>query len=113
MNVLLIQPYHCDLIHSISLPLGPISIATHLKQHGFNVKICDLAVKKISLKKFCRDFRPDVVGLSFPSVKAIDAMLKTSRFFRKMNVPIVWGGSFVDVGDTKHFFDTGLVDIIS
>ena len=113
MNVLLIQPYHCDLIHSISLPLGPISIATYLKQHGVNVKICDLAVKKTSLASVCRDFRPDVVGLSFPSVKAIDAMVKTSRFFRKMNIPIVWGGSFVDVGGTQHFFDTGLVDIIS
>ena len=113
MNVLLIQPYHCDLIHSISLPLGPISIATYLKQNGVNVKICDLAVKKTSLKTVCRDFRPDVVGLSFPSVKAIDAILRTSRFFRKMNVPIVWGGSFIDVGSTKHFFDTGLVDIIS
>ena len=113
INVLLIQPYHCDLIHTVSLPLGPISIASYLKQHNVNVKICDLAVKKTSLKAVCRDFKPDIVGISFPSVKAIDCIVKTSRFFRKMNVPIVWGGSFVDVGETKHFFDTGLVDIVS
>ena len=113
MNVLLIQPYHCDLIHSISLPLGPISIATYLGENGVNVKICDMAVKKTSIKKVFESFKPDIVGISFPSVKAIDAVVEVSRFFRKKGVPIVWGGSFCDVGDTKIFFDTGLVDMVS
>ncbi len=113
MNVLLIQPYHCDLIHSISLPLGPISIASYLESNGVNVKICDLAVRKTSFKKICADYQPDIVGISFPSVKAIDALIAVSRFFRKANVPIVWGGSFCDVGDAQVFFNTGLVDIIS
>ncbi len=113
MNVLLIQPYHCDLIHSISLPLGPLSIATYLENNGVNVKICDLAVKKTSIRAVYNEFHPDIVGISFPSVKAIDAVVKVSRFFKKAGVPVVWGGSFCDVGSTELFFDTGLVDIIS
>ncbi len=113
MNVLLIQPYHCDLIHSSSLPLGPISIATYLEQNGINVQICDLAVKRTSLKKVLGTFAPDIVGISFPSVKAIDAVVAVSRFFRRAGVPVVWGGSFCDVGSTEVFFGTGLVDIIS
>ena len=113
MDVLLIQPYHCDLIHSISLPLGPISIASYLQNNGINVRICDLAVKRNSLNAVYKEFHPDIVGISFPSVKAIDSVIKASRFFHKCGVPVVWGGSFCDVGNTEVFFDTGLVDIIS
>ncbi len=113
MNVLLIMPYHCDLIHSVSLPLGIISIASYLEKFGVNVKICDFSIKRISLKQVYESFRPDIVGLSFPSMKAIDGILKISSFFRKKDIPIVWGGQFCDVAGSQHFFDTGLVDIIS
>ncbi|MBQ6421583.1 MAG: B12-binding domain-containing radical SAM protein [Clostridia bacterium] len=113
MNVLLIMPYHCDLIHAVSLPLGILSIASYLEKHGVNVKIHDFSVHKASPKNVYPDFKPDIVGLSFPSCKAIDGMVKISKYYRKTGVPIVWGGSFCDVADTQHFFDTGLVDIIS
>ncbi len=113
MNVLLIMPYHCDLIHTVSLPLGILSIASYLEQNGVNVRICDFSVKKTSVKHICDDFRPDIVGLSFPSVKAIDGVVRISRYFRRRGVPIVWGGPFCDVANTQHLFDTGLVDVIS
>ena len=113
MNVLLIMPYHCDLIHTVSLPLGILSIASYLEKYGVNVKICDFSVKRLSVEKACADFTPDIVGLSFPSVKAIDGVVKISKYFRKKNIPVVWGGSFCDVANTQHFFDTGLVDIVS
>ncbi len=112
-KVLLIMPYHCDLIHAISLPLGILSIGSYLKQHGYEVKIVDFSVRRTSAKKVWASFQPDIVGISFPSVKAIDGILQISRFFRDKQVPIVWGGSFVDVGVLRHFFNTGLVDILS
>lgn len=113
LNVLLIMPYHCDLIHAVSLPLGILSIASYLEKFGINVKICDFSVKKISAKKVYDEFKPDIVGLSFPSMKAIDGIVNISKFFRKKNIPIVWGGPFVDISETQHLFDTGLVDIVS
>lgn len=113
MKILLIMPYHCDLIHTVSLPLGILSIASYLEQNGHQVTIADFSVKKLSLKKVYEENTPDVVGISFPSVKAIDGVLYISKFFKKKKIPVVWGGSFIDVGLTEHFFDTGLVDIIS
>lgn len=113
MKILLIMPYHTDLIHTVSLPLGILSIASYLKQNGYEVRICDLSVKKQSVAKVCDDFKPDIAGVSFPSCKAIDGIVNVSKILRKKNIPVVWGGSFSDVGDARHFFDTGLVDIVS
>ena len=114
MNVLLIMPYHNDLIHSVSLPLGIMSIGTYLQNHGVNVKICDFSIKKHTVKQICKSFTPDIVGFSFPSAKAVDGIINISRDVRKLlDVPIVWGGQFVDVGIAETFFETGLVDILS
>ncbi|MCR5040747.1 MAG: B12-binding domain-containing radical SAM protein [Clostridia bacterium] len=113
MKVLLIMPYHTDLIHAVSLPLGILSIASYLERFGYDVKLVDFSVRRESAKKVYEDFRPDIVGLSFPSVKAIDGIVRISKVFKKNNVPVVWGGSFIDVGEIKHFFDTGLVDVLS
>lgn len=107
------MPYHTDLIHSVSLPLGILSIGTYLEKHGYEVKICDLSVKKQSPEKVCDDFKPDIAGISFPSCKAIDGIKDVSRILKKRNIPVVWGGSFCDVAQTRHFFGTGLVDVIS
>lgn len=113
MNILLIMPSQTDLIHSESLPLGIMSIAAYLRKYGYNTKICDLAVEKVSLKKICNDFHPDIVGLSFPAAKAIDGLLSVSKFFRKTDIPIVWGGPFCDVILPEHLFADDLVDVVS
>lgn len=113
MKILLIMPCMTDLIHSESLPLGIMSIAVYLEKFGYETKICDLAVKKTSLKKVYEEFCPDIVGLSFPASKAIDGILSSSRFFRDKNIPIVWGGPFVDSAKPELLFETGLVDVVS
>lgn len=113
MNVLLIMPYHNDLIHSVSLPLGIMSIGTYLKANGINIKICDFSIKRNTVKNALKDFKPDIVGLSFPSAKSVDGIMNISRELRKLNVPIVWGGQFVDMGVAETFFKSGLVDILS
>ena len=113
MRVLLIMPVNCDVIHSVSLPLGILSIATYLKEAGVEVEICDMAIKRVSLSKVLKRYQPDIVGLSFASTKSIDAMINVSRKLRKYNIPIVWGGPFCDLAATEHHFGTGLVDIIS
>ena len=77
------------------------------------MRIADFSVRRTSVKKVYESFRPDIVGLSFPSVKAIDGIVRISKYFKKKNVPVVWGGSFVDVGEIQHFFQTGYVDILS
>lgn len=113
MKVLLIMPVNCDVIHSESLPLGILSIASYLEQHGVETRICDFAIKRQSLNKVLDSFHPDIVGISVASIKAIDGTLDISRKLRKRKIPIVWGGPFCDGTVTQHIFDTGLVDILS
>ena len=79
MNVLLIMPYHNNLVHAITLPLGIISIGTYLQNHGINVKICDFSAKRLSIKDCCKDFQPDIVGISFPFAKSIDGVIHISK----------------------------------
>lgn len=107
------MPYHCDLIHAVSLPLGILSIGSYLQAKGHEVKLCDTAVAKENIEKVFDDFSPDIVGITFPSYKSIDGVKRISKLLRKKGVPIVWGGPFCDIADSQIMFNSGLVDIIS
>lgn len=113
MKVLFIMPYNCDLIHAVSLPLGLISIATYLKENGYDVKICDLSVSHAKIEKVFDEYKPDIVGISLASVKHIDGAVDVTKKLHKKGVPIVWGGTFCDVCDPQIVFDGADVDYLS
>lgn len=113
MKILLIMPYNCDLIHAVSLPLGLISIGTNLKEHGYEVKICDLSVSHVKIEKVFDEFSPDIIGVSLSSVKHLDGAINVSKKLRKRGVPIVWGGTFCDMADTDILLSCKSVDCIS
>lgn len=113
MKALFVMPYNCDLIHAVSLPLGLISIATYLKENGYDVKICDLSVSHVKIEKVFDEYKPDIVGISLASVKHIDGAVDVTKKLHKKGVPIVWGGTFCDVCDPQIVFDGADVDYLS
>ncbi len=113
MKVLLINPTNSDLLHAVSAPVGLISIATYLKKDGHQVRIVDLSVSHVSLRKVVREFNPDLCGVSVRSAKSVAFAVTVSKKVHKMGVPVVWGGPFCDQAPLNHFFDSGFIDVLS
>lgn len=115
MKVLLFSPANSDLISSVSIPLGLVSIATYLKKHGNEVRIVDFAVEKISVEKVLKEFQPDICGVSVRSSKSVCFSLDISKKIRrfKKKIPIVWGGPFCYNAPVEQFFKEKVIDIIS
>ncbi len=113
MKALFVMPYNCDLIHAVSLPIGLISIATYLKENGYDVKICDLSVSHSKIEKVFDEYKPDIVGISLSSVKHIDGAVSVTQKLHNKGVPIVWGGTFCDVCDPQIVFEGADVDYLS
>ncbi len=112
MRILLIMPYHCDMIHAVSLPLGIMSIGSYLEQHGHTVEICDAAVERVNVSRVFDRFKPDIIGLSFPSAKSVNGIFNISKKLRGKGVPIVWGGPFCDISEPAILLGSGVVDYL-
>ena len=97
MNVLLVQPNCCFQTLPQSAPLGLLSIAAYIKQHGFQVRVYDRNVEKISFEKVMRVFRPDAVGVAVTSVTHIKDGVAVSHRFRRDGIPVIWGGHMASV----------------
>ena len=113
MKILLVVPAKCDLIHSVSLPLGLISIGTYLKEYGHEVKLIDPCVTHVSISKTLKDFQPDIIGLSIRSQKQILSAVSISKKAHKMGIPVVWGGPICNIAPIEHFFAEEYIDILS
>ena len=84
MNVLIIIP-HSDFVPT--LPLGPLSIASHLNSHGHTARICDCLLNKNEYKKYLTaETRPDLVAISLMSYSG----WSTRGFFRVPSVPLAF-----------------------
>lgn len=113
MKILLISPSNSDIIHAVSVPLGLVSIGTYLKQAGHEVKILDMSVSHQSIKSVFNEFKPDLSGVSVRSPKSVLFALKVSKKLKAFGIPVVWGGSFCDGAPPEHFFNTGVIDVLS
>lgn len=96
MKILLISPTNSDLLHAVSVPVGLISIGTYLKQAGHEVKIIDLSVSHLSVKKVVKEFKPNICGVSVRSSKSVSFAVDVSKKVHRLGVPVVWGGPFCD-----------------
>jgi len=92
MKVLLVNPQPKNYFKSPTCPLGILSIATYLNQRNHIVRIVDGAVEKY-YKKTIVEFKPDVVGVSVISNKAIKDAITVSEAAHAENIPVVWGGA--------------------
>lgn len=113
MKVLLINPAPVFYTGSVSTsaPLGLLSIATFLRQHGHTVILYDRTVKHRSAKKVIEEFKPDVVGVSFFAFKGVNDSIRISAYCRRKGVPVVWGGQMASVL-VDYVLETGVVDYI-
>ncbi|MBQ7639235.1 MAG: B12-binding domain-containing radical SAM protein [Clostridia bacterium] len=112
MNVLLVNP-HTDMSNrAITLPLGLLSIASYLGAHGHKVRLYDRSVESVSLDEVNASFRADIVGVSLISYKTLDDSVFVSEYYKRLGVPVVWGGPMASALP-RAVFANDCVDAIS
>lgn len=92
MNILFINPFIEGYSRSVTTPLGLLSIASFLEKNGYEVRLYDRTVEKISLKKVLAEFAPDVAGVSLISYKSFNDALRVSEQIKALGIPVIWGG---------------------
>ncbi len=112
MRILLINPLAQFNYKAPITPLGLLSIATVLKEHGHTVKFINRCFDKTRLESILVSFSPDICGVSFVSSRSISDGLKVSKIIRKHGLPIVWGGPAASA-NYRAALDTGLCDFVS
>jgi len=111
MKVLLInsEPFHVE--QKPAIPLGLLSIATYLTQHGHNVQIYDRVIEGGNIKKHLISFSPDIVGISAIGIKSFPDAIKVSKAVKKKRIPVVWGGQISSLLP-EIVLKTGVVDYV-
>ena len=92
MKILLISAGSYYVMQKTVIPLGLLSIATHLKNNGHTVKIVDRSVENIRIEKILNSFEPDIVGISSLTFGSFNDALKVSGLVKEQDIPVVWGG---------------------
>jgi radical SAM superfamily enzyme YgiQ (UPF0313 family) len=112
LKVLLINPkISMNWSRTPTCPLGLLSIASFLIHAGHTVKIFDNMVESKSIKRYIRSFDPDIVGLSVISPMASADAVNISKYVKKLNKPVVWGGHITSALPELCFRE-GCVDYI-
>ena len=112
MKVLFINPSVGYYTRALSNPLGLLSIATHIKNNGHEVKLEDRCVHKVNINKLLDSFKPDIVGVSLMSSRGLIDAEKISKAARAKGIPVVWGGQMPSL-QMEQVLDLDLVDYIS
>lgn len=94
MKVLFVVPQTQFNYKAPWTPLGTISIATYVKQHGHTVRFIDRSFDKKDFKDHLAEFSPDAVCISVISPRVAKDSLKLSTICREHDIPIIWGGFF-------------------
>ncbi|HOU10290.1 MAG TPA: radical SAM protein [Clostridiales bacterium] len=92
MKVLLVNAATDNVTQKPVIPLGLLSIATCLAEHGHTVRIFDRTVERGGRGKYLRSFAPDIVGISAITFGSFPDAMKLTARWRKAGVPVVWGG---------------------
>ena len=93
MNVLLINPSTGYYNRALFNPLGLVSIGSHLRRLGNNVKLVDDCVEKTNINKLLDEFKPDILGVSLMSSRGLKDALRVSKAAHKRGIPVAWGGA--------------------
>lgn len=92
MKVLLINADAIHVEQKAAIPLGLLSIAAYLDNHGHTVEIYDRVVESVSLRKRLKRFNPDIAGISAIGIESFQDAVRVSKALNKRNIPVVWGG---------------------
>jgi len=111
MRVLLINAGSFYVMQKTVIPLGLLSIATHLTKNGHTVKIVDRAIEGGNVKKYLETFSPEIVGISSLTFGSFPDGIKLSKIIKKKNIPVVWGGQIPSMVP-EIVLKSGVVDFV-
>ena len=112
MKVLFINPAVGYYTRALSNPLGLLSIATYIKNNGFQVRLEDRCIKKTNIKKLLDEYQPDIIGVSLMSSRGILDAAKVSKAAKKKGIPVVWGGQMPSM-QIEEVLANDFVDYVS
>ncbi len=112
MKVMLINPATEKYTHCICTPLGLLSIATHLNNHGHNAMLLERTVRTTDFNAELDSFQPDVIGVSVYSLKSFNDAIFVSKVAKQRGILVVWGGAFISASP-QMTLDLGCIDYIS
>lgn len=92
MKVLFVNPSAERCVDTFMTPLGILSIASYVEQFGHTAKVYDREVRRGSFTKFLQADKPDIVGVSVISGKAVKDAMKVTAAAKALGIPVVWGG---------------------
>ncbi|NLO45741.1 MAG: radical SAM protein [Clostridiales bacterium] len=95
MRILIISPKIGTIQRQTIIPLGMLSVATHLKNCGHTVTVCDRIVDKRKIGDLLRNFKPDFVGVSMMYVRSYRDAVNCSLAAKSCGAKVVWGGHLV------------------
>ena len=93
MKILLINPSTGYYTRALFNPLGLLAIGSYLKSLGHEVRLLDRCVEKVRFARLLDSFRPDLVGVSVMSSRALKDAVRVSETAKAGNYPVVWGGA--------------------
>lgn len=111
MNILLVCPKPEISTRSVYVPLGMLSVATYMREHGHTVRFTDRSVRVENIEALITDFKPDIAGLSLMTTKAIPDARRVSEILRSHHIPVVWGGTLVSA-IPELFLKSGCMDFV-
>lgn len=111
MNILLLNAGSFCVNQTAIMPLGLISVATHLENIGHKVRLIDRAVEKCNMRKQLAEFRPDIVGVSAITFMSFSDAKKISKQVKQYGIPVVWGGQIPSLVPDL-ILNSGLVDYV-
>ena len=112
MRVLLFMPRGRFNYKAPYVPLGILSIATYLKEHGHVVSVADRSFEKEAPDKTIASFCPDIVCVSLVSMRLFDDAIVVSNAAKKAGKPVVWGG-MIPSDYFRTCLEAGYADYIS
>jgi anaerobic magnesium-protoporphyrin IX monomethyl ester cyclase len=113
LDILLINPSYCNQSYALNMPLGLCYIASALEKEGFKVKILDLQIEKIDLKKAINSYRPWVIGISGTTQTRLESF-KIAKIIKSINSSIlnIYGGYHATATADETLKNIDSIDII-
>lgn len=113
LDILLINPSYSNQSYALNIPLGLCYIASVLEKEGFKVKVLDLQIEKIDLKKAISSYRPWVVGISGTTQTRFESF-KIANLIKSIDSSIlnIYGGYHATATTDETLKKVGSIDII-
>jgi len=116
-NIAFVIPHQTDVTKDIEVPLGILSLATVIKQKGYNPLIYDLTLKTIDELKLINELKKNkvkIMGISFGTANRFDAFELCANIKASIpNIIIIAGGWHVNTSPIDTIKNIKDIDIVA